>query len=467
MTAARVPWIKTRAGTVATLALLFALSVAVRAPMLGRPLFMAHEWLTAHVLTTLTIWSEEGISTYGYNPVYTFDTPADRHVKSLTSGIVDEAGNYYYVSYPPLTFLLPYAAFSLLHVEPGVLAIRIWSLLLHAITAIMVYALVASIYGIRLRDGLFPPALIAYAIYLFMPMALKHHLNSYFADMLVQPLWLGCIWYAFQLYEREKLGLTGYVWGFALLNFLAVYTEWLGVFSAFVLFVFALVRWRSDPRYLRVLIAIAVSTALALGLAVVQYSTIAGLDGFIDASIERFTVRSGVEGTGGVSIRRPLYHIILLLSYWYRFYPILGLLAFLLLFVALTYRWKPLTRRRRHFFMLIALGLPVIMHHVVFFDFTYEHEFAELKTVGSAVRLPRSGGLYHHIRYAIFPETRRVFHAMVVAMPAVLCMPGRVYILSADSSEGFEATPANREIIGRLAAENETIYVLGPRERMT
>ncbi len=438
---------------------LFALSVAVRIPQLQQPLHMVNEWLTAHVLTTLTIWDTGGISTYGYNPVYTFDNDADRHIQSLTSGIADKEGNYYYVSYPPLTFLLPYAVFSMLGVGPSLIAIKVFSLAIHAVTAWLIYALIASLYGIRVKDGVFPPALIACSMYLFMPIALKYHTSVYFADMLVQPIWIASIWFAFQLFERDKIGSYLYLAGYGLTSLLAIYTEWLGVFSAFTLFVLAIFRLRSDTRYVRFLLVAAGGTIIAIGLTIAQYSTIAGLDSFLDASIERFTVRSGVDANMGTPISRPIYHILIFLNYWYSYYPIIGLVAFLFLFCIATYRGGQLTRKDKHLFMIIALGVPVLLHHIIFFDFSFEHEFSQLKA--GVLFCYLSAALYHRGRFSVMPGLHRFYNGMVtgIALFMLILSVYNYYQLLETKDPRLQLETAI--MVNNTSSKNETLYFTG------
>ena len=117
--------------SIAILLLLFAFSVFARAPKLNGYLGWHHQWLSAHTLLTLTIWDENGIANHNFNPVYTFGNPRDKHIQSLTSGIPDEKGDYYYVSYPPFSFLLAYFCLSVVQAPISPYSIYALNLLLH------------------------------------------------------------------------------------------------------------------------------------------------------------------------------------------------------------------------------------------------------------------------------------------------------------------------------------------------
>jgi hypothetical protein len=443
----------------ALLIALFGLSIGVRAVRIGDPLNMGHQWLSAHVLITLDIWHERGAATYGFNPVYTYDRPADKHIQSLTSGLADPEGNYYYVSYPPLTFILPHAVFSILGVEPGVRSLQLFSLVVHIITVFLLYGMIAAIYGIRWHEGVFPPALLAGAIYLFMPLSLWYHMNVYFADTLVQPLWIGGLWLAFSIFERGKRNDRRFLWAFAAVNALTIYTEWLGVFAAFVYFLIAVIRLRTDRRYGAVAIWVAASTVFALLLILLQYSQIAGLDGFLRASVDRYAIRSGVDERVGTPIANPLYHMFILLNYWYRYFPVFALLAFLALFCAATRGRRRLTRRRKHLFLIGAIATPILLHHAAFFDFTYIHEFAGLKSGVFFCYL--AAAMYHHGRFSVSPVIKVYYHAAVGAVALAMFLLCIYAYLEQSDLYDRSLHLETGEIIRRTSSLNETIYLTG------
>ena len=446
-----------------TIALLFALSIIIRLPQLNQPLHMGHQWSTAHVLVTLRIWADEGISRYNYNPVYTYNTPADKHLKSLTSGIQNEQGDYFYVSYPPLTFLFPFVVFKALRVEPGILPLQIFSLALHGISSLLVYVLISSLYGLRLRDGIFAPALVACGVYLFMPLALWYHMNVYFADMLVQPLWLASTCLAYQLFERNRLRSSYHLVCYGGVNFLSIYTEWLAVFAAFVLILIAGWRYRHNKSYSKVIITIATSTLLALGLILLQYSSIAGLDSFLLASIERFFSRSGLND-GGFLLSRLLSYALIGQNYWVRYFPIFLLLVFFLLTLLATHkRGTIFSRFGTHRFMLVILTVPILLHHIIFFEFTLIHEFSEIKS--GVLFSYLTAALFHHSRFTILPEARRYFYSLsfiVTAIIFALCM--YVYKQQAQMDDTWLHAETGL-MIKKTAMPDETIYLTGGSTR--
>jgi hypothetical protein len=365
------------------LAGLFAASVVLRWPYLNRPLSHNYEWVTAHTLITLDIWQTHPPHRTHFAPIYTYPYPADTHVRSLMSGLADDEGRYYYVSYPPFAFLLPHAVFSLAGISPGVLSLQLFNLFVHATTALLFYALLTGrrpASTTRTVDG---PAIAGFAIYTLSAPNLWYHANVYFADILVQPFFLLTLLGIHRGVDpapaRRHLSIV------AIGAFLATYTEWLGVFLVFGLCAGAFVFRPRDPGWRRLAVAGAAGCLAALTLTLVSYARIAGLEAFIDTSITRFAVRSGQDR--GMLIDGSAY-LQLAVHYGRAYFP-QGMLLVVLGLASVTYRAK-MSLERRLLAPLLLSTAAVVGHHVVFFEFTVIHEFALLKSsipIGIAVTM--------------------------------------------------------------------------------
>src|ERR1044071_5028 len=115
--------------------ILFSLSVIVRLDNLKAPMGRHHEWLTGHVLTTLSIFEKNGMAEHYYSPVFTFPETAERAL--LNKQEFKDKNNYdYYTSYPPFCFIFPYLIFKLFHLKVSLLGIRIIGLGIHFICAL-------------------------------------------------------------------------------------------------------------------------------------------------------------------------------------------------------------------------------------------------------------------------------------------------------------------------------------------
>ena len=151
--------------------LLFIISVIVRLPTINRPLALHYEWGMAHILITLQIWEENGISNYNFNPVYTFNNYGDKFSSNI-GRLPDENKNHYYTSYPPFAFYFPFFIFKILGIYPDLLPLKILNLILHLFTSILIYTIISKICNKPVYGIIFYPALISAFIYIFLPVNL-------------------------------------------------------------------------------------------------------------------------------------------------------------------------------------------------------------------------------------------------------------------------------------------------------
>ena len=145
----------------------FLLSVIVRLPNLNRPLSKHHEFVTGVSLLPMQIFSMEGAATYNFSPVMSYPNKADKHIKNHASRLKDAEGNYYYISHPPLAYLLPHFTFTLLNIKPTALALQLFNLLFHFITALFVFKiteLMLKQLNLQIRQAVFNQAIITYPV---------------------------------------------------------------------------------------------------------------------------------------------------------------------------------------------------------------------------------------------------------------------------------------------------------------
>src|ERR1043165_5917393 len=154
---------------------IFLLSSDLRLPQLNRPLSKHHEFCTAISLRIMQIWYDNGIAKYGYNPVMTFNNPADKFINNSANAsgkMIDKEGNYYYVSHPPFAYYFPFALFKLVHIRPDVLPLQILNLIFHFISGLFVYFTVCLLSFSRARNLPYRPGVVAFIIYIFLPVTM-------------------------------------------------------------------------------------------------------------------------------------------------------------------------------------------------------------------------------------------------------------------------------------------------------
>ncbi len=284
---------------VGILLLLFTISVAIRWPHLGRPMGKHHEFCTATALRVLTVWEQEGIASKGFNPATNFAGIANKNINNHASGsrtMVDAQGNYYYVSHPPLAYYLPHAAFSVLHLEATVGSVVIFNLLINLLCGFGIFLLANKL----LPDDDWIGVLSA-LIYWFTPAVLWFQSNVYMSDMMVQPFFIGILLLVLTIRVNPR---PAYIALLAVVGFLATYTTWFGLLitgSSAVYFLWY--RGQHTARWY-ILVALAISQLVALGLMAWQYSQIAGADAYGAELTHRFGQRgTSPQHIWGLSIQ--------------------------------------------------------------------------------------------------------------------------------------------------------------------
>jgi hypothetical protein len=356
------------------LAFIFAVSVAVRIPLLNKPLSHSHEWLTATVLRHLQIWHQEGIATAHFAPIMTYPGQENKNINNEASEHLDPEGNYFYTSYPPLAYYLPYFIFELLRIYPGVLPLQIFNLTLHFISGLFLYL---SLKLLLDEEKLFSvPAVIGFAIYIFSPGTLWFQSNVYMSDMLAQA------WFTIGIYlllRWAKYGPSGRLsyFVFGAFTFCFVYTEWLGVMFAASAVLYAWLN-RNRPGMRQLQVAIAASAAVAVVLTILQYARIDGLKAFLIVSERKFLFRS--VGTHAVLTRHIWdWRAWLSILVW-ELSAYLGPLVLLLLWFAVRGKGKVLpVSKDLEGALLFGAVLTPVLHHFVFFNLTAFHDFTVLK----------------------------------------------------------------------------------------
>lgn len=427
------------------LLLLFSLSVFIRFPDLSSDLNRESEWQTGHVLTTLSIWENDGLSAHYFSPVWTFNTPADKFTNSL-GGIKDKNNFTYYTSYPPFSFILPYAVLKLCGVKVSVSAIRIFSLLIHLPCSLLVFLLVNLLWKN------FIPSLLAFCVYLFSAGNLWFHGNFYFADSLVQLFVLGTLLVFVVIVKSPEKNLRTKNSLLVLLTFFGIYTEWLALFVAIFVLLFLVWKLKTTKLYLRYVIGIICGISLSLSLIIVQYSSIAGFTELKQHSLNKYSSRSGfIEQTAldGLSITEKnsfseIYHN------YIRHYNYPGLLVLLGMAFLIWRRFKNSSNTDWNTiaqYTLWILVLSVITHHLLFFNFTAIHDVSTLKT---SLLFCLFLGYVSSIFNFIFSEQKSYLNSIIVLglIVFIVFSANRYHQVNAGGNDIY-----HQEKVGKLIAE--------------
>lgn len=345
----------------------FTLSVAVRWPLVDRPLSAHHEYCTAFTLIALTNWYEDGFATHHGMPSGGFISDGEKLYPAATYDRNQRAVGLYYFSHPPLAYDLPYLFFASTGSAPNAAGLQWFNIAFHLITALALYQ------AVRQAAGGTEAPLFAAVLYLFLPATLWFHGNAYMSDMFVQVPWVVHLLYAMRVL-REPARRDPATWlGFAVSLFFVVYTSWLGVMAALSAVLVACWRWKNDRTVpvFRVVLVVAGACLLALGLTAFRFLQVIDAPALIDHLRSRLAVR----GSLGITDATGLLHQFVV-NYRIGFLPVLALLA-----VVGISLWKHKQRMPAHpdmrLFILLA-GLPVLLDHALLLQYA-AHDFAMLK----------------------------------------------------------------------------------------
>ena len=351
---------------------IFLISICVRIPHLDRPVSKHHEFNSAMILIPMDVWEEEGLSKHHWSPVMSYTNPGDKKVNNMTKEYMQVEGDYYYLSFSSITYVLPYLSFKLFGLSPSPLALQVFNLFLLLCSLLLLYEILIRLF----RDGESTnrarlTASIACILYAFTPISLWFHGNGYTHHVLLIPFILGFFMYYVKLLRRDYRNRALTMIGLVLFGVLASLTAWLGIILLVLTLLPLLIKWRSrkDLRISSLLIITSVISGFLIFY--IQYKGLIGEELLGKYLGDRFTDRSG--GNEGLS---SLLNGIIALPFWY----IVGYstLCILLVFVFIQFVRNKLGLNYAQRSVLHVLLSGSMLHHILFNDFTVAHDYSVL-----------------------------------------------------------------------------------------
>ncbi|GDX51899.1 hypothetical protein LBMAG27_09460 [Bacteroidota bacterium] len=358
--------------------ILWLCSVAIRVPQLNRPLSKHHEFVTAHVMRTMKIWNQQGGAHFNFNPVMSYECKENKFINNQTTENYDSDGNSYYLSYPPLAYMLPYFVLGGWMNAPTVLSLQLFNMLLHLIECFLLYQICLLLMPrfVSSRTEINKIGIVAVLVNLFSPCLLWFHGNAYFTDMPALTFFLLNIWLWLK-YAEEKKALMLLV--FFISSFLFSYTEYFGVTYAIVIFIYSLF----NRKYFLRAISICAGSVSAIALMLYQYSLISGWEKLMEFMQLRYAVR-------GASPHSSITHFLLswkiiAMNYLTGFTPWVLLLVILIFInrkkifgskIFSSENFRAGTNSFNEIFILLLA--PVLLHHILFLNAT-GHDFQQMK----------------------------------------------------------------------------------------
>jgi hypothetical protein len=352
-------------------------------PQLNRPLSKHHEFCTAVSLRILEIWDQNGISTYGFNPVMTYNNEADKFINNHANAsgkMVDPRGNYYYVSHPPFAYYFPYFVFKLLHIKPDVLPLQVLNFFLHFISGLFVYFTVCLLSFNRARSYPHLASIVAFTVYIFSPATLWFQGNIYMSDMAVHCLFVMSTYAVLKMIIRQKFSSPKYIFFYVLLLFLMIYTSWLGVFFAIGVLVYSLIHVRQNKGFRTLIWSTIIVALLSLRVITYQYTQINGMEAYLSEIVNRYLLRGSVTDT-----QQGLFHFLfsyvilakhIIYNYIVNYLPVYLLLGGFVWLALTRAKLKIVFSENGYRFIWLSV-LPVLLLHFFFLNYS-EQDFTVL-----------------------------------------------------------------------------------------
>ncbi len=352
------------------LLILFLISVYIRLPFLTNKVECSDNQYI-NTLTCLENWKQYGLSAYYFSPVQTYNNPGDKFV-TYYKRLEDKKGNNYYVSFPPFAFLFAHFVLKISNIYPGKLPLQIINLFLHLLSAVFIYLIICNLYNKNFKS-LFLPAVIAYTVYVFMPVMLYIHTSVYFPEMFGQVIWITGIFFTLKLFKNINYISAKNFWLIGSILFFMIYTEWIGVFYAFTIALICFFKRKKNVKYIILFRTVAISSVLSLLLIFVQYSSINGIGNMIHSSSLRFLERSGLFAAKYSDMGINIYSFSSYIHFFKNINRALigfGYLSILFFIIILLFKKikNKINLANKYTLLLLLSVLPVIIHFFVFFN---------------------------------------------------------------------------------------------------
>jgi hypothetical protein len=374
---------------VLALAIIFLISVLIRLPDLNKPLGVRYEELTLDTLIRLENWKEQGALHHYLVPIDTYKNRADHNIKTWC-GTLTENGQCYYLSYPPLAVILAYIPPALIHFQLTPIYLQIMNLFLHLLSAVFIFLLTALLTKHSSEKNDYIAPVLAYTFYLFTPLLLIFHSESYFSDGVVMPFFIGSIYFLLRLLIKEQTKKYEFII-FGLLIFLACYAEWLGILLALAIGLCCLFN-RKEKKFRLILLITFIGASTAILLTTWQFFSVAGTEIASKNITSKLLYRSGIKLSDTLTIENPeLFSRFNRneINAWLKipFYYIGAFNFFLILMVIagcklLSLRRKNVSSKSNYqlwmYFVFVA-GLPPLLYHLLLFQWSTLHSFSPIK----------------------------------------------------------------------------------------
>lgn len=332
------------------------------------------------ILTTLDVWQQTSPLNYSFLPVQSYQNKGDVNIHYYKR-FLDKIGNNYYISYPPLCYVIPYS-FKFLGFDIN-RKLLVWiNIFLHFIGSLFLFLLLKSILKTKTTSL---NITISLAYFILTPVMLYSYGRMYFAETLGLSLFIACIFFLYQLIfinPKSKHLLLGFIVSFALLS----YCEWISIFTSFGLVLFLFFQKTLDKKFrLKILFISSICLILPLIIFLLQILSLNSLsEGFHSLSI-RLIERSGWFGKQYSSDGISIFDISSISTYFKNCINAIGILGLFIILIGLIFKFAFHNPKKENIsqtsFILFLIFIPIIGHNIVFFNANAIHYHLQIKWI--------------------------------------------------------------------------------------
>lgn len=355
----------------AVLIIIISVSIMLRVPKVNDENYYNSD-ATYHTLLTMTAYDETPFSVHKFLPIVSLGGENNKYIP-WGATIPDNKGNYYYTSFSPAGYIVPYFFVKLFHLPINEMSLYIFNSLLSIICCILTIVLFKKIFEERL--SLFCIVIFTGLIYLFQLEIMHSQGITYWHQSLFQMLFL--LQVILFLYRHNKKAVIG----FYILCLINPYVEWTGYISNIGFVIAIILEKKSILKNLKINIVVSellgcvkiiALTLLSFGIFSIHYLSVVSSKQYLNALIARFTARSLVKSG-------PME---LIIGYWNSyglFITFLGILLIIILSMNDT-RKEFFHAVKRNKIIWILLTFPLI-ENIIMMQHASKYSYDRLKGV--------------------------------------------------------------------------------------
>lgn len=379
------------------IAVLFLISTIVKIPKENENFLNSDA--TYHTLLTIKSLNDNPVKIHHFLPIITLSNNEDKHI-TWGATIPDKYGNYYYTSFMPLSFIVPYTWFKVTGLEINEINLYIFNCILGSLSLITTNLLFIKIFRKKIQKNIL--ILIVSLFYMFSPELIHTHGLVYWGQSLFQ-LIITLQLISFISLTKNISKFNFFI--FALLCILSPMTEWTGYISNLGFMVLILINHFKKEKIfilntLKTILLLITSNLLAIFIFISHFLPVVNQNDFINAIKNRFLARN---------ITSPVSLKYLLSGYYYSFRHFLIVFILSMIFLLVTKRVKNYFRIKEFIPAIILLTFP-LAENIIMKEHAITYSYDRSKAIFIIILLPLMC-LYHikKINKKIFKIVSTIF----------------------------------------------------------